>query len=84
MLLELVPPLSAIDYLGVAPHGVSVTHLDAVAHVFWEGKAFNGRKVTDILSPRGLSFGSIHAQRRGVFTRGVLLDTWRPPAGSSG
>jgi kynurenine formamidase len=74
MLLELNPPLSALDYVGVAPHGFAVTHLDAVGHVFWEGNAYNNRRVDDILSPSGLAFGSIHAQREGIFTRGVLLD----------
>jgi kynurenine formamidase len=74
MLLEQEPPLSALDHLGVAPHGFAVTHLDAVAHVFFEGKAYNGRRVDNILSPGGLSFGSVQAQREGIFTRGVLLD----------
>ena len=74
MLLEQNPPLSAIDYVGVAAHGFAVTHLDAVAHVFWEGKAYNKRRSEDVLSQAGLSFGSIHAQRQGIFTRGVLLD----------
>jgi kynurenine formamidase len=74
MLLEQEPPLSALDFVGVAPHGYAVTHLDAVAHVFWEGRAYNGRRVEEVLSPSGLRFGSIHAQRQGIFTRGVLLD----------
>lgn len=74
MLLEQDPPVSALDYVGVAPHGFAVTHLDAVAHVFFEGNAYNGRRAGEILSPDGLSFGSIQAQREGIFTRGVLLD----------
>jgi kynurenine formamidase len=74
MLLEREPPLFAMDYLGVAPHGFSVTHLDAVAHTFFEGSAYNGRRVEEVLSSAGLGFGSIQAQRQGIFTRGVLLD----------
>lgn len=74
MLLELEPTLSALDYVGVAPHGFAVTHLDAVAHVFFEGSAYNGRRADDILSPAGLSFGAIQAQKQGIFTRGILLD----------
>ncbi len=73
MLLEQDPD-AATDYVGLAPHGLAITHLDAVGHVFWEGHAYNGRRSSDICSSRGLSFASIHAQRQGIFTRGVLLD----------
>jgi kynurenine formamidase len=36
--------------------------------------AYNGRRASDILSKKGLSFGSIDAQGGGIVTRGVLLD----------
>lgn len=74
MLLEQEPPVSALDYMGLAPHGFAVTHLDAVAHVFFNGNVYNGRRVEEVLTPGGLTFGSIQAQRNGIFTRGVLLD----------
>lgn len=65
---------AAYDFLGIAPHGFSVTHLDAVCHSTWNGALYNGRDVRDVLSYNGLAFGSIHAMREGIFTRGVLLD----------
>lgn len=74
MLLEQNPQISAADYFGVASHGIEVTHLDAVAHMYWEGHAYNGRRSSEILSKNGLTFGSINAQCGGVVTRGVLLD----------
>ncbi|WP_053202537.1 cyclase family protein [Jiangella muralis] len=67
-------PLAARDRIEIAAHGFTVTHLDAVAHVFWEGAAYNGRSAREILGERGLRYGSVHAARDGIVTRGVLLD----------
>jgi kynurenine formamidase len=74
MLFDATPPLSALDSFEMAPHGFAVTHLDAITHVFWEGNAYNGRTSAELLAPDGLRFGSVHAQRDGIITRGVLLD----------
>lgn len=65
---------SVTDFFGLEPHGYAYTHLDAVAHCNWNGRVYNDRVIDDIWSSEGLGFGSIHAQRRGIFTRGVLLD----------
>jgi hypothetical protein len=32
----------AVDSFGVAFHGYQHTHLDALAHMFWQGKMYNG------------------------------------------
>jgi kynurenine formamidase len=74
MLYDQVNPVSALDWVGVAPHGFCVTHLDCVAHVNWEGNMYNGRKSSDVITSGGLKFGSIDKLRDGVFTRGVFLD----------
>lgn len=74
MLYDQVDPVSALDWIGVAPHGFCVTHLDCVAHVNWEGNIYNGRKSRDVITAGGLKFGSIDKLRDGIFTRGVLLD----------
>lgn len=65
---------AAFDVVEIAPHGLAVTHLDAVAHMFIEGRIYNGRSAAETVTPTGLGFGSIHAQRNGILTRGVLLD----------
>ncbi|MEV4031633.1 cyclase family protein [Streptomyces umbrinus] len=70
-------PAAAEDYVGIAPHGFTITHLDAVCHSTWNGRLYNGRSVEDVHRHDGLSFGSIHAMRDGIFTRGVLLDVAR-------
>ena len=79
-------PISALDFIGVYPHGFAVTHLDAITHVYWEDHVYNGRNAADVCKADGLTFGSIFAQRDGIFTRGVLLDVaaargveWLPP-----
>ena len=67
-------PIGALDSIEIAPHGFGVTHLDAVAHVFFEGAAYNGRAAADVATGSGMTFGSISAIGDGFVTRGVLLD----------
>jgi hypothetical protein len=66
--------ISAQDALFLNPHGFEMTHLDALGHSFFDGCAYNGRKVADILTADGLSFASISNAASGIVTRGVLLD----------
>jgi kynurenine formamidase len=80
-------PISALDFIGIYPHGFAVTHLDAITHVYWEDRVYNGRNSADVCKADGLQFGSIFEQRNGIFTRGVLLDVaaardadWLPPS----
>jgi kynurenine formamidase len=67
-------PVSSLDALLVVPHGFEVTHMDAVTHAYFEGRVYNGRSVADAVPAGGVAFGSIHAARDGILTRGVLLD----------
>jgi kynurenine formamidase len=68
---------STHDSVDVAPHGFRVTHLDALGHVYFQGRIYNGRQAADTVTSKGMSFASIQALRLGVFTRGVLLDVAR-------
>jgi kynurenine formamidase len=65
---------SAGDSFTIAPHGMVVTHMDALCHFSWKDQLYNGRKRSETLTQSGARFGSIYAQRQGIFTRGVLLD----------
>jgi kynurenine formamidase len=66
---------SAFDSLTLDVHGFEATHLDALGHVFWRERAWNGRTTADVLSPEGLRFGDVvPAAIEGIVTRGVLLD----------
>jgi kynurenine formamidase len=64
---------SATDLYSVQYHGYTQTHLDALAHIFYQGQMFNGfsqQEVTDTGAKR-LSVINI---KTGIFTRGVLID----------
>lgn len=65
---------SAVDVMSFTPHDPLITHVDALGHVFWRGRAYNGRTRDEVLGREGLTFGDLHAIAAGVFTRGVLLD----------
>ena len=61
-------------------HGAIHSHLDAVdCHVMFEGKGYNGRTMEEVKAASGCPKGSIHAQRNGIFSRGVLFDATRLP-----
>lgn len=65
---------SISDYFTMAPHGMVVTHLDALCHFSVDDQLYNGRKRSETVTNAGAEWGSIYAQRQGIFTRGVLLD----------
>ena len=54
-------------------HGFAHTHLDALSHVFYEGKMYNGFPETAV-KPDGAGALAVNAMANGIFTRGVLID----------
>lgn len=64
----------AEDWWGLGIHGFDVTHLDAPAHVFWDGRMYNDRAASVVSSPRGARFGDVTGAGDGIVTRGVVLD----------
>jgi kynurenine formamidase len=65
---------AAIDYIGMVFHGVAVTHVDSLAHFFWQGKTYNGRPAHLISTSMGATVCSVVAARKGFISRGVLVD----------
>ena len=61
------------DYFAIAPHGMANTHLDALCHVFWEGKMYNGFAAEEVGS-HGAKKCAIDVTRAGVVSRAVMLD----------
>jgi kynurenine formamidase len=61
------------DYFAIAPHGMANTHIDALCHVFWQGKMYNGFDAAEVGS-HGASKCAIDVARTGIISRGVLLD----------
>jgi kynurenine formamidase len=64
------------DRWGVAYHGITHTHLDALAHINENGVFYNGyRPDPEEVRKANRHFkNSIHNLKSGVFTRGVLID----------
>lgn len=63
-----------MEYLGLAFHGFTVTHLDALSHGVWEGTLYNGRPASSVTARSGALEQSVLAARDGITTRGVVLD----------
>jgi kynurenine formamidase len=66
-------PQFAMDYLGCEFHGDCNTHIDALCHIAYRGKLYNGKPASTVTS-KGPSMMDITAYANGIVTRGVLLD----------
>lgn len=64
---------SATDFVGIDYHGVHTSHLDALCHVFYDGRMYNDRPA-GLVRSTGAEANTIQAFRDGIATRGVLLD----------
>lgn len=63
-----------MEYFGLAFHGFTVTHLDALSHGTWENQLYNGRPATVVTARSGALEQSVMAAADGITTRGVMLD----------
>jgi kynurenine formamidase len=63
-----------LDFLGMACHGDCHTHVDALCHISYDGKTYNGRDAAEVLTSAGATAQDITAYSTGVVGRGVLLD----------
>src|ERR1700722_4494812 len=61
------------NYFAFAPHGFATSHLDALCHIFHEGRLYNGYP-SEAVTAHGATQLGIHHLRSGIVTRGVLLD----------
>ena len=61
------------DYFALAPHGFATSHIDALSHIFHEGKLFNGYDAETVTAHGATRLG-VHRLAAGIVTRGVLLD----------
>ncbi len=66
----------AKDYVGVDYHNDGHSHIDALCHVAYEGKLYNGEPQGAVTS-QGAAFGAIEVLKAGLVGRGVLLDVPR-------
>lgn len=61
------------DFIGTDVHGMGVTHLDALCHMFVRGQMFNGL-AADLVTSEGAERNSIMTAADGIAGRCVLLD----------
>ena len=61
------------DAYSVQYHGFTITHLDALCHVFYADKMYNGFRKEEV-TDKGAGRLSVINVKNGIFTRGVLLD----------
>lgn len=66
-------PMFAMDTYTISYHGTSLTHLDSLSHMFYEGKVYNGYSKDEINS-RGASQLAVTAFKSGIVSRGILMD----------
>lgn len=56
-------------------HGAGATHIDSLAHIFFDGKMWNGHSVQDsITREQGAARNSVLNMKNGIVTRAVLFD----------
>ncbi|MDX1383305.1 MAG: cyclase family protein, partial [Thermoanaerobaculia bacterium] len=67
------PGSYSIDRYEILYHGFAHTHLDALCHIFWNGKMYNGFDRAEVTAERCGKLG-VEAFQQGIFTRGVLVD----------
>ena len=65
--------VSSADVYSVQYHGYTQTHLDALCHLFYEGKMYNGFSQREVGDKGAARLSVIHL-KNGIFTRGVLVD----------
>jgi kynurenine formamidase len=61
------------DYFAISHHGFMTTHLDALCHVFYRGRMYNGFAASEV-GFHGARKCAIDIARHGIVSRGVLLD----------
>jgi kynurenine formamidase len=62
-----------LDEYRVSYHGYAHTHMDALCHMAWKGKMFNGFPQSDI-TKQGAKELAVTGYKNGILTRGVLID----------
>ena len=65
------------DYVGTNVHGLGITHIDALCHMFVRGEMYNGFLPSDVRSNGGALRNSVMAAVDGLVGHAVLLDVPR-------
>lgn len=63
----------AVDRYSVSYHGYAHSHMDALCHMFYQGKMYNGFAQEET-TKAGAAKLAITNWKNGIFTRGILMD----------
>ncbi len=63
----------AEDTYTIRYHGFAHSHVDALCHIFHQGKMYNGFLRSEV-KPSGAEKLGVQHMKQGIFTRGVLVD----------
>ena len=63
-----------VEYFGCVFHGINITHIDALSHVFWDRQSYNGKPAELVNCMFGATNLAVTSLADGIFTRGVLID----------
>lgn len=61
------------DYVGTQVHGLGITHIDALSHMFVRGQMYGGRAADQVRST-GAQANTVLTMGDGLVGRGILLD----------
>ncbi len=63
----------AEDTYTIRYHGFAHSHVDALCHIFHQGKMYNGF-LRSAVKPSGAEQLGVQTMKQGIFTRGILVD----------
>jgi kynurenine formamidase len=66
-------PMFGMDIYSTRYHGKVLTHLDALSHMFYQGKMYNGYSQQQV-DRHGAQKLAVTAYKNGLISRGVLMD----------
>ena len=66
-------PMFGMDIYTIRYHGLTLTHLDALSHMFYQGKMYNGYSQEQV-NRQGAQQLAVTAFKNGLFSRGILMD----------
>jgi len=66
-------PMFGMDVYSTRYHGKVLTHLDALSHMFYQGKMYNGYSQQQV-NRQGAQQLAVTAYKNGLISRGILMD----------
>jgi len=66
-------PMFGMDVYSTRYHGKVLTHLDALSHMFYQGKMYNGYSQQQV-NRQGEQQLAVTAYKNGLISRGILMD----------